>query len=146
MQLAPRSAAVPADVDLSGRWSLADETRPVTQRRAKDELVYVFLENGSTLKVTQTEHGLFVSFDRARVEEFRFGENRIINVGPVEAQRVSGWAGQRYVVETLDEDDAILREEYWLSDGGNRLKRRITIVRNENTLLEVEQRFNRKSG
>lgn len=118
----------------------------MVERRAKDVSVHVFLETGSLLRVSQTEHGLFASFDRARVEEFRFGENRVVNVGPVEAQRVSGWDGRRYVVETLDDAGAILREVFWLGNDGNRLNRRITIVHRENTLLDVEQRFTRKTG
>ena len=60
-------------------------------------------ETGKSLKVTQTEHGFFVSLDRSVVEEFGFGENRIVTLGPIEAQRVSGWEGATYIVETLDE-------------------------------------------
>jgi hypothetical protein len=64
--------------------------------------VYVFLETGAYLKVTQTAHALFVSFDRSVVEEFRFGESRIVSVGEVQAQRVTGWQGDSLTVETLD--------------------------------------------
>ncbi|MGB5246215.1 MAG: hypothetical protein WBN34_06680, partial [Woeseia sp.] len=49
--------------------------------RIKGGLVYVFFENGEQLKISQTDHALFVSFDRAIVEEYRFGENRAIQVG-----------------------------------------------------------------
>jgi len=70
-------------------------------RSFKGGLVYVFLETGTALKVTQTAHALFISFDRSVVEEFRFGENRSISIGAVVAQRVTGWDGNQLVVETL---------------------------------------------
>ena len=62
-----------------------------SSRSMKGGLVYVFLETGTALKVTQTAHALFISFDRSVVEEFRFGESRLVSVGEVEAQRVTGW-------------------------------------------------------
>ena len=77
-------------------------------------LVHVFLENGNTLKITQTEDGMFLSFDRAVVVEYRFGENRQVRVGPVVADRVSGWEGREYVAETLDEDRMKLTERFAL--------------------------------
>ena len=146
IELVPKSAAVTAGVNLSGYWVLVDDAPRSAWRRASRESVSVFLETGSSLKVTQTDHGLFLSFDRAVVEEFRFGENRVVNVGPVEARRVSGWEGRGYVVETLDAVNAILREEYRLDGNGKRLIRNITIVRREETLVDIEQRFARDSG
>ncbi len=146
IELIPKSGAVPPRVDLSGRWTLVSGDSSGASRRATDELVYVFVRTGADLKLTQTAHGLFVSFDRAVVEEYRFGEKRIVNVGPVQAKRVSGWEGRRYVVETLDENDATLREEYWLGNGGDVLYRRARIIQNEQVLLDVEQQFRRKSG
>ena len=89
-------------------------------------LVYVFLETGTALKVTQTAHALFISFDRSVVEEFRFGENRIVSVGEIEAQRVTGWDGDQLVVETLGEKGMKLTERFQLTDGGNTLQRNIT--------------------
>jgi hypothetical protein len=77
-------------------------------------LVHVFLENGDTLKITQTADGMFLSFDRAVVVEYRFGENRQVRVGPVVAARVSGWEGREYVAETLDEDRMKLTERFAL--------------------------------
>ena len=52
-------------------------------------LVFVFLETGKSLKISQTPDGLFISFDRSVVEEFRFGENRVVSIGEIEAQRVN---------------------------------------------------------
>ena len=103
----------------------------------------VFLETGRRLKLTQTDSGLFISFDRAVVEEYRFGENRRISIGEVEAQRVSGWIGEHYVIETLDDDGVILREEYWLADAGRSLKRRVTIRRDEQVLADTSMHFER---
>jgi len=171
-ELIAKSAAVPAGVDISGRWLLRDESQDTVQqisdaelaaaggkesiiapserktqrsknRSSKGTLVHVFVETGNSLKVTQTEFGLFISFDRAIVEEYRFGEKRMINVGPIEAQRVSGWEGARYVIETLDDDGAKLVETYRLDDGGNSLIRTIRIIEKGVNQVDVEQGFNR---
>jgi len=93
----------------------------------KGGLVYVFLETGSALKITQTPHALFISFDRSVVEEFRFGESRIVSVGEIEAQRVSGWEGKQLVVETLDRNGMKLTERFQLTNRGNTLQRQITL-------------------
>ena len=124
--LPPKSGAVPAGIDLTGQWrlrndgrdsnrqiqeaerraageeeSLVPKSRRSSKRRKSDEIqAHVFLESGEFLKLTQTEHGLFISFDRAVVEEYRFGEHRMANVGPVVAERVSGWESGAYVIET----------------------------------------------
>lgn len=145
--LVPHSAAVPSGVDLSGTWRLrerdsADErsiiralgkstgrkgnVATVSRRRGKGEQVHVFLETGKTLKITQTDYGLFVSVDRSVVEEFRFGENREVNVGEIRARRVSGWDGPVYVVETLDDSRMKLIERFWLSNDRSVLNREIT--------------------
>ncbi len=167
--LQPKSAVVPAGVDFSGRWQLSDtdgetirrldDATPVraediikeakrarTGRRSKTKpgsAVHVFLEAGSRLKITQTDFGIFVSFDRAIVEEYRFGEHRQVNVGPIIATRVSGWEGSAYVIETLDKDGAKLIEQYRLEDTGVRLIRKITLWEKGVRKLEVEQVFER---
>lgn len=105
--------------------------------------VRMFLEAGESLKVTQTEHGLFISFDRSVVEEYRFGEKREISVGPVIADRVSGWEGDTYVIETLDVDGAKLIETYRLFENGRQLRRTIAIVHNDEEQLAIEQNFDR---
>jgi len=172
MVLVPKSAAVPVGIDLSGQWQLredsADTVREITeaerkaaggeesilvprerttkksrQRRSDGTLVHVFLETGRSLKVTQTVDGLFISFDRAVVEEYRFGEHREINVGPVEAERASGWEGSTYVIETLDRKGAKLIETYRLGDGDRSLLRTITIEHDENSHLDIKQAFDR---
>lgn len=99
----------------------------IRPRRVRGGMVHVFLTNGKTLKITQTAGGLFVSFDRAVVEEYRFGENRQVRVGPVMADRVSGWVGDDYVVETLDDSGMKLTERWSLSTDGDTLWRMITL-------------------
>lgn len=109
----------------------------------KGGLVYVFLETGTALKVTQTAHGLFISFDRSVVEEFRFGENRLINIGQVEAQRVTGWDGQQLVVETLDKNGMKLTERFQLTDDGKVLQRQITLRSKKLEEETIVQEFDR---
>lgn len=123
-----------------------NQNRRSTSRRVKGGLVYVFLETGQALKVTQTPDGLFISFDRSVVEEYRFGEQRIVNVGEVEAQRVTGWDGDTLVVETLDRNGMKLTDRYRLLDNGRRLERRITL--RSKTLEEesIVQEFDRAPG
>jgi hypothetical protein len=170
--LIAKSAVVPDGVDFSGRWTLrpADEetvelikdaevaaagglepvvpkTRSSSSQSSKSSKsgaqVHVFLETGVQLKISQTTSGLFISFDRSIVEEYRFGEKRIITVGPVEADRVSGWEGQVYVIVTLDKDEAKMTERYQLSADHNALIRSILIVRNGREQLNLKQVFER---
>ncbi len=111
--------------------------------RFRGGLVYVFLETGSALKLTQTEHALFISFDRSVVEEFRFGENRVVSVGQVEAQRVTGWENDELVVETLDKNGMKLTERYRLTNGGNTLQRQITFRSKKLEEETIVQEFER---
>lgn len=115
----------------------------IPPRRVRGGMVHVFLTNGKTLKITQTAAGLFVSFDRAIVEEYRFGENRQVRVGPVTADRVSGWVGEDYVVETLDESGMKLTERWSLSTDGNTLWRMITLRSKKMQEETVVQTFRR---
>jgi len=162
--LVPKSA-VSAGIDLTGQWQLREDSETAAERIRDAEFaaaggneplvsrknrvsspsasVHVFLETGNTLKVTQTDFGLFISFDRAVVEEYRFGENREVSVGPITADRVSGWEGSAYVIETLDDNGAKLVEAYQLQDGGLTLQRKIRIVDKKLTQLNVEQVFER---
>ena len=143
--LLPKSAAVPDGIDFSGDWILRGRESTLRPARKDDAaVVRVFLETGRALRITQTADGIFISFDRAVVEEYRFGEQREVNVGPVVADRVSGWEGTRYVVETLDDDGAKLVEFYALADGGQTLRRDILIVRDERRTLEISQLFDRQ--
>jgi len=167
--LAPRSGGNPAQVDLSGDWVLkegtalpendeqqirmprrAESTSVMTQRhsgrqkRTKGSSVHVFLESGEALKVTQTDFGLFFSFDRAIVEEYNFGENIVVSVGPIEAQRVSGWDGQVFVVETMDSEGNVLAETWRLEDDGSNLVRDIAITEKGEPGFFSRQRFERR--
>lgn len=173
--LVPKSAEPPAGVNFSGQWKLrddaadqrrlinrairetdgADDDRPIvpqTQpregerpRRNRGGLVHVFLEHGDRLKITQTPDGLFLSFDRAVVEEFRFGENREVRVGPVIADRVSGWDGDDYVVETLDQKGMKLTERFSLERDGSVLRRTIILRGKDMRQQTIFQYFDRLS-
>ncbi len=111
--------------------------------RVKGGLVYVFLELGESLKVSQTEHALFISFDRSVVEEFRFGENRLVSVGQAQAQRVTGWEDNALVVETLDRNRMKLTERFRLIDDGQVLERTIILRSREGEEEIVVQLFDR---
>jgi len=159
-QLAPVGQVIPAGISLAGRWQLREagdapgmdatsaiSNRGISGRRSRPEKdgpsVHVFLETGSRLKITQTSYGLFVSFDRSVVEEYRFREHRRVNVGPIEADRVSGWKDGRYVIQTLDAQGALLTETYALHDDGQQLLRTASIVYKEQETLSLLQVFDR---
>ena len=170
--LMTKNAVVPAGTDLSGRWELRVASTGTTSRIEDAErraaggledivqssrrnsrshatrhkagsLVHVFLETGKSLKITQTEHGLFISFDRAIVEEYRFGEHRVANVGPITAERVSGWENRGYVIETLDEEGGRLIETYSLEENDAVLIRDISVLHNAKQKLAIQQVFDR---
>ena len=138
--LVSKPSTVPAGLDLSGNWVLT-ETAGANQRAARDLLVHVFLETGEAIKVTQTDAALFVSFDRSIVEEYRFGENRDISVGPISASRASGWEGGAYVIETLDEDGAKLIDSYRLKENGQYLWRNIVLLHRNQKMIDLQQTF-----
>lgn len=168
-ELLPRSSAAPEGVDFSGQWELRPNTdsaggtwpdrgpganqsieaavrkkRQKRTRRSSGSSIHLFLETGKSLKITQTDHGFFVSIDRSVVEEFTFGENRIVSVGPIEAHRVSGWEGDIYVVETLDEAGVILKEAWYLDDSANVLLRDVSIVERSKQKFLLQQKFDRQ--
>ena len=103
----------------------------------------MFLRTGSKLKVTQTPYALFISFDRSVVEEYRFREHRLISVGPIEADRASGWQDGRYVIQTLDSEGALLQETYTLDAGGEALVRTVSVVYDDEEILSLRQAFDR---
>ena len=143
-QLVRKSAAVPAGIDLSGQWRLVGEDALARQQAPAEILVAVFLETGESLRITQTADGLFISFDRAIVEEYRFGELREISVGPVIADRASGWDEDRYIIETLDADGAKLLETWSLNEYGKSLTRTVTILDRQTRELDARQIFERR--
>ena len=123
--------------------SRSAQSRSRSRRSTNGGLVYVFLETGKALKVTQTAHALFISFDRSVVEEYRFGESRLISVGQVEAQRVTGWEDTQLVVETLDKNGMKLTERFDLTNGGDTLKRQITFRSKNREEETIVQEFDR---
>lgn len=110
-------------------------------RKSRDGLVHVFLESGQRLKVTQTADGIFISYDRSVVREFRFGENRTVSVGEIVAQRVSGWVGERYVAETLDRNGMKLTEQLYLSSDRQTLHRHISFRKSDQSEVTLQQTF-----
>jgi len=172
--LLPRSAAVPAGVDFSGQWKMRPESRRGQprineainrtdgvdnetvmremmnrQRRGgsgetKGGLVGIFLKTGDALKISQTEHGIFISFDRSVTREYRFGENRPINIGQADAMRVSGWETNDYVIETLGEKGMKLTDRYSLSADRRLLTRQITLRSKQMEEVTIVQEFDRQ--
>ena len=127
----------------SGRSASANRSR--SSGKVKGGLVYVFLETGTSLRVSQTDAGLFISFDRAVVEEYRFGERRIVNVGQVQAQRVTGWEGRQLVVETLGRNGMKMTERYRLLDEGRTMERSITLRSKQGEEETIVQLFERRA-
>ena len=154
-RLTPIGDVIPADVSLEGRWKLqgaaSDTERRIRtseyrssggQRGADGPSVYVFLRTGGRLKITQTPYALFVSFDRSVVEEYRFREHRLVNVGPIEADRASGWADGKYVIQTLDREGALLEASYALEAGGDDvLLRTVTVTYRNEVVLSLQQSY-----
>jgi len=163
--LISKSSAVPAGIDLSGFWlvretpdsarmpamdagieRLVSENRSQRSRRRSSDGVsaQVFMEFGESLKITQTAYGIFISYDRSVVEEFTFGENRIVEIGPIEAKRVSGWEGGSFVVETLDDSRTSLLESWRLEKDATVLVRDIQISKGEKVSFKTRQVFDRQ--
>lgn len=129
------------DAKLLRRTSQTNSQNRRPRQRDVGGLVHVFLENGSRLKVTQTKDGLFVGFDRSVVEEYRFGEARMIRTGGAVAQRVSGWEGEAYVVETLGEEGMKLTENYVLNTAPKSLTREIVLRSKDAESVTIVQTF-----
>jgi hypothetical protein len=160
--LLPISGAAPEGVDFSGTWTIrehesagrrsinraASQVAKPAKRSSSGHgrgsgLVQVFLETGRTLKIIQNQYAFFVSIDRSVVEEFQFGESRMIHIGEIEAQRVSGWDGPVYMVQTLDANGMKLIDRFWLSDDHNVLIRAITFRGRNDKTATVTQFFDR---
>ncbi len=166
--LISKSAAVPVGVDLSGFWHLIEggpsrrmenadgigeeridlknTQRSRRKRSSGGASAHVFLQYGLNLKITQTAFGIFISYDRSVVEEFTFGENRMVEIGPIEAARVSGWEGDSFVVETLDDSGTSLSVTWSLEQNGSELVRDIRISKGERETLGQQQRFDRQEN
>lgn len=163
--LISKSAATPVGINLSGNWKMRDNpdsmrlpgsrvgsesiirssrrVRRDSRRATPGMSAQVFLEVGETLKISQTDFGLFISYDRSVVEEYRFGENRLVSIGPIQAQRVSGWEDSEFVVETLDNDGSILFESWRLENEDAVLARDIRITKGDQEIFSVRQMFDR---
>ena len=87
---------------------------------------------------------MFISYDRSVVEEYTFGENRVTSIGPIEALRVSGWDGDSFVVETLDDTGTTLFETWHLAEDRALLVRDIRISKDEKDSFVRQQLFDRQ--
>lgn len=125
--------------------SNSNQQRSRARNRNVGGLVHVFLENGRNLRISQTDAGLFIAFDRSVVEEYRFGEARMLSKGGAQAQRVSGWMEDAYVIETLDSHGMKLTERYEIGSGGDELRREITLRSAEQETVTVMQTFVRET-
>lgn len=125
------------------RLSSAQAAGKRTPRPKVGGLIHVFLENGKTLKISQSETDLYISFNRAVVEEYHFGEVRMIRVGEAAAQRVSGWEDSQFIVETLGEKGMKLTERYYLIDEGTHLRRQIVLRSRAGEEFSIVQNFSR---
>jgi hypothetical protein len=67
----------------------------------------------------------------------------MVSVGPIEAQRVSGWEASTLVVETLDEQGALLTESWYLDTDRNVLVRDISVTRGSDEQFSTRQLFER---
>jgi hypothetical protein len=161
--LESKSSGVPVRVDLTGLWSARPDpsvarvpdtqglqdtivindrmNRSRRQRNQSGSSVQMFLEFGGSLKLIQTNYSLFISYDRSIVEEYTFGENRVVSIGPIEARRVSGWQGDKFVVETLDDSGTILFETWYLASDGATLVRDIRIAKGDTETYRYKQFF-----
>lgn len=163
--LVSKSAAVPVGVDLSGNWrvtgnppgrgkpgtgvldqeiNIVKTAGPNRKRSSSGPSAQVFLEYGQSLKITQTQYGLFISYDRSIVEEYTFGENRVVKVGPIEAVRVSGWDGTAFVVETLDDSGTTLFETWHLENNGDLLVRDVRLSKKDKDSFVDKQLYDRQ--
>ena len=157
------SSAFPEQLELAGTWQLVDQqvddrmrvggpgliiprsqraAISVDYRKEPGMLARSFLERGRLLKITQLDTALLISFDRAIVEEYRYDELRIASIGPIRAQRSSGFRGEALEILTLDEDRALLSER-WQIVAGDRLQRRVSITRKDKTLLGIVETYRR---
>lgn len=161
--LESKPAKTPQNINFSGSWQLLESSSTEGQnaaRRAADSIfippaasrtrrprlpqgdaISVFLQYGQNLKITQTPYGVFISYDRSVVEEYTFGENRLVTVGPIEAQRVSGWENNSFVIETLDRSGNLLSESWALKANTEQLLRTIRISKGDRVELLQEELF-----
>jgi len=136
----------PSGAETGIRIPPGGSTRNSGQRSSRGKAgaaVRIFVENGESLKISQTDAGLFISFDRSVVEEYTFGENRVVSVGPIEAQRVSGWQNGSFIIQTLDEEGAILTESWRLAENGKVLVREISQTQGNKETFATLQRFDK---
>ncbi len=165
LKLPDPSRDFPSDLAFAGDWQRVefreqDQMEPERLRmpttreaasgsgpRAKPgRKVRSFLEYGKTLRITQLDTAILFSFDRAVVVEYRYGEHRMTNVGPIPGERTTGFKGETLEIVTLDDDGAQMTETWRLQRRGDVLERRVSIVRRNKDLYSLRESYRRTGG
>tara|TARA_Y100000389_G_scaffold201599_1_gene244720 strand:- start:6788 stop:7366 length:579 start_codon:yes stop_codon:yes gene_type:complete len=162
--LETKETSAPIGVDFSGLWQIKHESNSISpffnnrslgnlennlsrrQNSHLNSLIKLFFESGKSLKISQTEFSLFISYDRSVVEEYTFGEDRLVSIGPIKARRASGWQDSAFVVDTIDESGTILSESWRLNLNDMTLVREIKITIGETETYKNRQSYELKSN
>ncbi|MEM6513985.1 MAG: hypothetical protein AAF660_13310 [Pseudomonadota bacterium] len=166
LQLPSPSRDFPDDVSFAGDWKRSefreqDEMEPdrlnlpstreptpsVSNTRARPgRKVRSFLEFGRELRITQLDTAILISFDRALVREYRFGEHRMTNVGPIVAERTTGFRGKVLEIVTQDDDGAVMTESWRLQRSDRQLERSVVIVKGNKQLYRLRETYRREAS
>ncbi len=138
-RMEPERLRVPSSRDASSRASSGPRAKPGRKVRS-------FLEFGKSLRITQLDSAMLISFDRAIVVEYRYGEHRMTNVGPIAGERTTGFRGESLEIITLDDDGAQMTETWRLQRRGDVLERRVRIVRGKKDLYDLRESYRRTGG
>ena len=68
----------------------------------------------------------------------------MVSIGPIEAQRVSGWEANSFIVETLDTSGTVLAERWHLENDDAVLVRDISMSKDEYETYSEQQTFDRR--
>ncbi len=138
-RMEPERLRVPTTRQATSRASSGPKAKPGRKVRS-------FLEFGKTLRITQLDSAMLISFDRAIVVEYRYGEHRMANVGPIAGERTTGFRGESLEIITLDDDGAQMTETWRLQRRASALERRVTIVKGNKELYSLRETYRRTDG
>ncbi|MEM1174529.1 MAG: hypothetical protein AAGI27_06925 [Pseudomonadota bacterium] len=167
LKLPSPSGAFPSEIEFEGDWRRIESreedrmepdrlnlptSREATARRSSGpkakpgRKVRAFLEYGRQLRITQLDTALLISFDRSIVREYRYGEHRMTNVGPIVGERTTGFNGDVLEVITLDDAGGLMTESWRVKRSGRQLERRVTIIKGKRDLYELRETYVRDPG
>ncbi len=167
LKLPSPSGAFPSEIEFEGDWRRVESreedqmepdrlnlptSREATSRRTSGprakpgRKVRAFLEYGRQLRVTQLDTAVLISFDRSIVREYRYGEHRMTNVGPIVAERTTGFNGDVLEITTLDDAGGLMKESWRVRRNGRQLERRVTIVKGKRDLYSLRETYVRDNG